>query len=109
MREMGKVADGIWIIDKAGNTVFANDRMAEILGTSVAEKFWSCCEESGGGRALLRHKLARRIRETQTFVSICERGERRIDLIELRSFCKAFGLSLKQFVAALEREIGKVK
>jgi len=58
---------------------------------------------------LTQAQLARRIRETQTFVSKCERGERRVDLIELRSFCKAFGLSLKQFVAALDREIGKVK
>lgn len=52
-------------------------------------------------------QLARKIRETQTFVSKCERGERRVDLIELRTFCKACGLSLKQFVAALERDLGK--
>ena len=53
--------------------------------------------------------LADRIGETQTFVSKCERGERRIDVVELRTFCKAFGIDLKQFVAALEREIGKHK
>ena len=34
---MGKEADGIWIIDTDGMTVFANERMAEILGTSPAE------------------------------------------------------------------------
>jgi len=34
---MEKTLDGIWIIDLEGKTVFANDRMAEILGTSVAE------------------------------------------------------------------------
>ena len=52
-------------------------------------------------------QLARKIGETQTFVSKCERGERRVDVIELRAFCQAFGLNLKQFVAALERAIGK--
>ena len=56
---------------------------------------------------LTQVQLARRIGETQTFVSKCERGERRVDVIELRSFCRAFGLTLKQFVTALERAIGK--
>ena len=52
---------------------------------------------------LTQTELARKIGETQTFVSKCERGERRIDIIELRTFCKAFGTSLSQFVSALER------
>jgi ribosome-binding protein aMBF1 (putative translation factor) len=56
---------------------------------------------------LTQEELARKIRETQTFVSKCERGERRIDVMELRTFCKAFGITLKQFVATLERTIGK--
>ena len=29
--------DGIWTIDSEGKTVFASDRMAEILGTTAAE------------------------------------------------------------------------
>jgi len=29
--------DGIWIIDAHANTLYANDRMAEILGTTVTE------------------------------------------------------------------------
>lgn len=31
---MDKQQDGIWIIDAQANTVYANERMAEILGTS---------------------------------------------------------------------------
>ena len=30
-------ADGIWIVDASGNTILANARMAEILGTSISE------------------------------------------------------------------------
>jgi ribosome-binding protein aMBF1 (putative translation factor) len=56
---------------------------------------------------LTQVQLARKIGETQTFISKCERGERRVDVIELRTFCRAFGLDLKQFVAALERAMGK--
>ena len=58
---------------------------------------------------LTQVQLARNIGETQTFVSKCERGERRIDVIELRTFCRAFGVSLSQFVSKLERAMGKLK
>jgi transcriptional regulator with XRE-family HTH domain len=58
---------------------------------------------------LTQTELARKIGETQTLVSKCERGERRIDVIELHTFCRAFGVSLKQFVAALDRAIGRTK
>ena len=54
---------------------------------------------------LTQIELARRIGETQSFVSKCERGERRIDVIELRAFCRVFEVSLKQFVGALETAI----
>lgn len=54
---------------------------------------------------LTQAEVARKIGETQTFVSKCERGERRIDVIELRTFCRAFGISLKQFVSRLEKAI----
>ena len=58
---------------------------------------------------LTQTELAQRIGESQTFVSKCERGERRIDVVELLTFCQAFGLSLKQFVSTLERAVSKVK
>ncbi len=32
-----KPADGIWIIDADGNTVYSNERMCEILGATAAE------------------------------------------------------------------------
>jgi len=58
---------------------------------------------------LTQTQLAQKIGETQTFVSKCERGERRIDVIELHTFCRAFGVSLRQFVAALDRTISRTK
>jgi transcriptional regulator with XRE-family HTH domain len=58
---------------------------------------------------LTQAQLASKIGETQTFVSKCERGERRIDVIELQTFCQAFGVSLKQFASVLERAIGRMK
>lgn len=58
---------------------------------------------------LTQVQLAQKIGETQTFVSKCERGERRVDVVELRTFCQAIGLNLKQFVAMLDRALAKVR
>ena len=58
---------------------------------------------------LTQVQLARTIGEAQTFVSKCERGERRIDVIELEAFCRAFGISLKRFVSTLESDMKRAK
>jgi len=47
--------------------------------------------------------MATRLGESQSFVSKCERGERRMDIVELREFCKAMGLTLERFVKLLEQ------
>jgi ribosome-binding protein aMBF1 (putative translation factor) len=49
--------------------------------------------------------LADRLGETQSFVSKCERGERRLDIVEVRSFCRAFGVSLAAFALQLDRTL----
>ena len=69
--------------------------------------FLKVLRETRERAGLTQVQLARKIRETQTFVSKCERGERRIDVVELRTFCRAFGVSLRQFVSTLERAIDK--
>lgn len=54
---------------------------------------------------LTQQAVATRLGETQTFVSKCERGERRLDLIELRSWCAALGVDVGKFVHSLEKSI----
>jgi transcriptional regulator with XRE-family HTH domain len=56
---------------------------------------------------LTQADLARRLKETQSFVSKCERGERRLDVIELRAFCRAFGMPVVEFIRDLERTLAK--
>ena len=46
--------------------------------------------------------LAKGLRQTQTFVSKCERGERRIDLIEAREICRALKADFPTFIQSLE-------
>lgn len=47
-------------------------------------------------------QMARRLGKAQGFVSKSECGERRMDVIELREFCQAMGMSLEEFVRGLE-------
>ena len=54
---------------------------------------------------LTQEDLADRLNETQSFVSKCERGERRLDLIEVRAVCQAMGVSFPKFAAELEIQL----
>lgn len=65
-------------------------------------------EELRAARArvgLSQVELAERIGEHQTFVSKCELGVRRLDVVELRRWTDALGIGLLDFVKALERRI----
>jgi transcriptional regulator with XRE-family HTH domain len=50
-------------------------------------------------------ELANRLGATQSFVSKCERGERRLDIVEFRAFCRAMGVSLADFIERLEKKL----
>ena len=52
---------------------------------------------------LSQEELAERLGESQSFVSKCERGERRLDVVELRSFCNAIGVSFLDFMTQVGR------
>ena len=56
---------------------------------------------------LSQKDVARLMGRTQSFVSKCERGERRIDIVELHSFCNAIGVGLSNFVVAFDKELAK--
>ena len=49
-------------------------------------------------KGVTQTELARRLRVTQSFVSKCERGERRIDIAEAQLFCEALGVDFVAFV-----------
>ncbi|EGK72102.1 hypothetical protein METUNv1_01574 [Methyloversatilis universalis FAM5] len=50
--------------------------------------------ESGG---LTQEDVASKLGVTQSFVSKCERGERRLDIIEARAWCIALGMPFIEF------------
>lgn len=54
---------------------------------------------------LTQEQLASRLGQTQSFVSKCERGERRLDLVEVREFCQAIGISFAAFAADFDKKL----
>ncbi len=59
-------------------------------------------EEAG----LTQVQLGAKLKMDQSNVSKCERGERRLDVIELWRWTNACGVKLRQFAARLESIIG---
>ena len=57
------------------------------------------------GAGLTQAELAERLGMSQSQVSKCERGERRLDVIELREWCMALGVGLPAFIKTLERRL----
>jgi transcriptional regulator with XRE-family HTH domain len=53
--------------------------------------------------------LAKKLGMTQSAYSKLERGELRLDLIQVRQICTAIGSSLPSFVAELESRLTKKK
>ena len=51
---------------------------------------------------LRQEDLAKRLKQSQSFVSKYESGERRLDLLELRQICAVVGISLEDFVRKFE-------
>ena len=56
---------------------------------------------------LTQEDIATRLGKTQSFVSKCERGERRLDIVDAREFCSAIGIPLSDLVANFEEIIAE--
>lgn len=49
--------------------------------------------------------LATHLHEAQTFISKCERGERRLDFIEVRNWCHALGVNMTAFLERFDANL----
>jgi transcriptional regulator with XRE-family HTH domain len=52
-----------------------------------------------------QQELANKLGCTQGFISKCESGELRLDIIQLKSWCEALGFSLSEFVREFESSL----
>jgi transcriptional regulator with XRE-family HTH domain len=79
--------------------------MEKSIYTKDYATFLGCLRQARKDAGLTQEQLAAKIGTTQSVVSKCERGERRIDVVELRVICKSIGVSLREFIDSLESAI----
>jgi transcriptional regulator with XRE-family HTH domain len=76
--------------------------MRKTLYSTHYQTFLSLLRATREASGLTQIDLAKRLRATQSFVSKCERGERRLDVAELVQWCTALDISLVDFMARYE-------
>ena len=67
-------------------------------------RFLSLLRRAREDQGITQAALARLLDRDQTYVSKCESGERRVDIVELMHFCIAIGIPFSKFVKELEQK-----
>lgn len=79
--------------------------MAKSVFSSEYGIFLELLKERRRGAGVTQVEMAKRLGITQSAVSKVERGERRLDVIELRRWCQALGISIVGFARELEKRL----
>jgi transcriptional regulator with XRE-family HTH domain len=79
--------------------------MEKSIHTDQQEKLQQLLRQIREEAGLRQSDLAELIGEPQPFVSKYERGERRLDILELREICKVLCITLETFVRRLEESL----
>jgi transcriptional regulator with XRE-family HTH domain len=79
--------------------------MRKSIGSPQYDAFLAALREARLSAGLSQEELAKLLDATQSFVSKSERGERRIDILELHQWCRALGISFTRFCEAYDRSI----
>ena len=83
--------------------------MAKSIYTQEYTTVTRLLRESRENAGLTQVELADQLGQSQSFVSKYERGERRLDIIQLRTVCLTLGVKLPEFVERLERALRSSK
>lgn len=83
--------------------------MEKSIHTRENDAFLDLLREIREGAELTQVDVAKRLDRGQSFVSKVERGEIRLDVIQLRAFCRAIETTLPAFVQQLEDRLTRSK
>lgn len=80
-------------------------RMEKSIFTNEYGVLLALLRKTRSKAGLTQVQLAARLGQSQSFVSKVEIGERRLDVIQLRTICRALGTTLSELVARLEERL----
>ena len=76
-----------------------------VASKSLFSKEYDCflrlLREAREKAGLTQAEAAKRLKRPQSFVSKCESGERRVDVVEFIAFCKAYGADVNKLLGEL--------
>ena len=79
--------------------------MEKSIYSQEYQLFLDHLREARERKGLTQIELAERLGQTQSFVSKVERGERRLDIVELRAFCRALGVGFSGFISSIDKAL----
>lgn len=83
--------------------------MEKSIYTREYSLFLELLRKARESKGLTQTEVAERLGQTQSFVSKVERGERRLDVVELRAFCTALTIAFPSFLTSLDRAIARAE
>lgn len=81
--------------------------MEKSLFTHDYREFTRLLREAREQAGLTQTALAERVGQSQSYISKWERGDLRLDLVQLRALCRAMGISLPAFVSEFDARVSK--
>lgn len=81
--------------------------MKKSLFSEDYKSFLKLLREARERAGFTQEQLAERLDTTQSIISKCERGERRLDIVELKTWCQALGIPLPVFIAEFEKALSR--
>ncbi len=84
-----------------------NNKIKKSIHAKEYHSVISMIREYRESKGFTQKELAAKIGTDQTFISKVENSERRLDIIELRTICKALDISLVDFIQELETHLVK--
>jgi transcriptional regulator with XRE-family HTH domain len=81
--------------------------MEKSIHSSGYTTFLALLRETREKAEVTQVELAARLERTQSFVSKVERGETRLDVLQLHAICAALGTTLPVFAAELDRRLAR--
>ncbi len=81
--------------------------MQKSIHSADYDAFLASLRSARKATGLTQIDLAERLQVTQSTVSKSERGERRLDVVELRQWCRALGVDFQDFCCKLDQKLSR--